>query len=79
MNAVKDSKRVDQMFAMGTTTMVDPETKYRYSMIASCPKDGGDAHIARIERYGSSLSRVVFQCDSCFYQFEPSKDKIMVI
>jgi len=79
MEAVKDPVRVKRMFAEGEVSMVDPVSKYRYSLVAKCPKDGGDAYVDRFDKAGHSLSRVVFQCGTCLNQFEAQVDDVMVI
>jgi hypothetical protein len=79
MNAVKDSAKVKKIFASGHTSMVDPETKYRYSLMAYCPRDNGDAYVARYERSGPSLTRVVFSCSQCFHNFDAAADDIWVV
>ncbi len=78
MEPVRDAEKVKRMFLQGETTLVDPESKYKYSMVARCLKDGDYASVARIERSGGTLSRVIFQCTSCFSQFEVSQDEIYV-
>ncbi len=78
MEPVRDADKVKRMFLQGETTLVDPESKYKYSMVARCLKDGDYASVARIERSGGTLSRVIFQCTSCFSQFEVSQDEIYV-
>jgi len=79
MEAVKDAEKVKQIFASGHVTMVDPETKYRYSLMAYCPRDHGPAYVERYERMGQSLSRVVFSCNNCLHNFEASPDEIWII
>ena len=78
MEPVRDAEKVKRMFLQGQTTLVDPESEYKYSMVARCLKDGDYASVARIERSGGTLSRVIFQCNSCFSQFEVSQDEIYV-
>ena len=76
MEPVKDKEKVKRMFAQGQSTLVDTQTGYKYSMAARCPKDGNFASVARTERAGQSLRKVIFQCSSCFIQFEVSQDDI---
>jgi len=78
MEPVKDIEKVKRMFAQGQPTLVDAQTGYKYSMVARCPKDGNFASVARIERALQSLSRVTFQCTSCFSEFEVGQDDIYV-
>jgi hypothetical protein len=78
MKPLKDIERVKRMFATGQSDLVDPQTKYKYAMVARCPKDGNFASVARIERAGQSLSRVIFRCASCFTEFEVSQDDIYI-
>ncbi len=78
MEPIKDMEKVKRMFAQGQTALVDAQSGYKYSMVALCPKDGTVASIARIERAGQSLSRVTFQCPSCFTEFEVEQDDIYV-
>jgi len=78
MEPVKDIEKVKRMFAQGQPTLVDAQTGYKYSMVARCPKDGNFASVARIERARQSLSRVTFQCTSCFSEFEVGQDDIYV-
>jgi hypothetical protein len=79
MGAVKDIERVKKIFASGHISMVDPETRYRYSLMAYCPRDKGQAYVARYERWGPSLSRVVFSCSRCFHCFEAAADDLWVV
>ena len=78
MEPIRDAEKVKRMFLQGQTTIVDPESKYKYSMVARCPKDGSYASVARIERSDQALSKVIFQCTSCFSQFEVNQDEIYV-
>jgi len=78
MEPFKDIEKVKRMFAQGQPTLVDAQTGYKYTMVARCPKDGNFASVARIERAGQSLSRVTFQCTSCFTEFEVGQDDIYV-
>ncbi len=78
MEPVKDTDKVKRMFVQGQSTLLDMQTGYEYSMVARCPKDGNFASGARIERAGQSLSKVTFQCTSCFTQFEVSQEDIYI-
>jgi hypothetical protein len=78
MEPVRDTEKVKRMFAQGQPALVDAQTGYNYSMVARCPKDGSYASVARIQRSGQALSRVIFQCTSCFSQFEVNQDEIYV-
>jgi hypothetical protein len=78
MEPVKDIDKVKRMFVQGQPSLVDVQTGYKYSMVARCPKDGNFASVARIERAGQSLSKVTFQCTSCFTQFEVSQEDIYI-
>ena len=78
MEPIKDTEKVGKMFAQGQPSLVDGQTGHKYSMVARCPKDGDFASVARIERAGESLSRVTFQCTSCFTEFEVGQDDIYV-
>ena len=78
MEPVRNTEKVKRMFAQGQSELVDPQTGYKYTMVARCPKDGNFASVARIERAGQSLSRVTFQCTSCFTEFEVIQDDIHV-
>ncbi len=78
MEPVKDTIKVQRMFAQGQSELVDPQTRYKYTMAARCPKDGRFASVARIERAGQSLNRVTFRCASCFTEFEVSQDDIYI-
>ncbi|MFC1930565.1 hypothetical protein ACFLWE_01585 [Chloroflexota bacterium] len=78
MEPVKDTEKVKRMFLQGQLDLVDTQTGYKYSMVARCPKDGNFAPVARIERAEQSLSRVTFQCTSCFTEFEVGQDDIYV-
>ncbi len=78
MKPVKDTEKVKRMFTQGQPALVDVQTRYKYTMVARCPKDGNFASVARIERAGQSLSRVTFQCTSCFTEFKVGQDDIYV-
>ena len=78
MKPIKDIEKVKRMFAQGQPDLVDVQTKYKYSMVAACPKDGNFSSVARIERAGQSLSKVTFRCTSCFTEFEVSQDDICI-
>ena len=78
MEPIKDTAKVKKMFAQGQPDLVEVQTGYKYSMVAHCPKDGNFASVARIERAGQSLSKVIFRCTSCFTEFEVSQDDIYI-
>lgn len=78
MKPVKSIARVRKMFDQGQPFLIDPQSGYKYSMTARCPKDGSYASVAQIEKEGQTLSRVVFQCSSCFNQFEANQEDIYV-
>lgn len=78
MEPVKDTKKVNKMFAQGQPFLIDPETGYKYEMVAKCPKDGSHASVAQIEKAGESLTRVVFECSLCSNLFEVEQDEICV-
>ena len=79
MEAKKAPAMVKKMFETGKVTLVDPDTKYRYSLTAKCPDDGEYADVARFDKAGNSLSRVVFKCTLCEDEFEVPRDQMMVI
>lgn len=79
MEPIKDIDKVKRMFEQGQSDFVDAQTKYKYSMIAHCPKDGNYSSVARIERAGQSLSKVTFRCTLCFTEFEVNQDDIYLI
>ena len=78
MKPIKDTEIVKRMFIQGQSDLVDAQTKYKYSMVARCPKDRNFSSVARIERAGQSLSKVTFRCSSCFTEFEVSQDDIYI-
>ena len=78
MEPIKDTDKVKRMFVQGQTELVDVQTRYKYSMVARCPKDGDFASVARIEKAGQSLSKVTFRCTSCFTEFEVNQDDIYI-
>ena len=79
MKAKRFPSMVQKMFDSGEISAIDPETKYRYSLTARCPGDGEYASVARFEKSGHALKRVVFKCDICDAEFEVPQAKIMVI
>jgi len=79
MQAKKSPAMVKKMFESGQISIVDPETRYRFSLTAKCPVDGEFADIARFEKAGHSLSRVVFHCSSCAKEFEVPKSEMLVV
>ena len=78
MKPVKDAQKVNKMYAHGQPSLVDPQSGYKYSMSARCPKDGTFCSVAQVTREGQALSKVVFHCSSCFNQFEVKPDDIYV-
>jgi hypothetical protein len=79
MRAKRYPSMVQKMFDEGEMSMVDPVTKYRYSLTAKCPGDSEYAEVARYDKSGHSLKRVVFKCAVCGMAFEVPQDTIMVI
>jgi len=39
MEPIKDTEKVKRMFIQGQSDLVDAKTKYKYSMVAHCPKN----------------------------------------
>jgi hypothetical protein len=79
MNAKRFPSMVKKMFDQGEISMIDPETKYRYSLTAKCPVDGEYASVSRFEKSGHSLARVTFKCEICSTEFEVPQAKVMVV
>jgi len=73
-----DIEKVKKTFSQGHTDVVESQTGYKYSMAARCPKCGSFASVSRIEKAGPSLSKVIFQCTSCFTEFEVKQDDIYI-
>jgi hypothetical protein len=78
MKPVKDSEKVARMFAQGQIDLKDNQSGYKYTMTASCPKDGNFAFVSRVEKVANSLSKVIFQCTSCSIEFEVNQNDIYV-
>ena len=78
MEPIKDTEKVKSMFIQGQSDVVDTQTKYKYTMVARCPKDGNISSVVRIERAGCSLSKVTFRCTLCFTEFEASQNDIYI-
>jgi hypothetical protein len=78
MKPAKSITRVRKMFYQGQPFLIDPQSGYKYTMTARCPKDGSYASVAQIVKEGQTLSRVVFQCPSCFDLFEVKQYEIYV-
>jgi hypothetical protein len=78
MEPIKDIEKVKRMFLLGHSELIDSQTGYKYSMVASCPKDGNYSSVLRIERSGQSLSKVIFRCASCFTEFEADQNDIYI-
>lgn len=79
MEMKNDPAMVRKMFDQGQPTLVDPETKYRYSLTARCPKDKEAAMVERYDKAGHALSRVVFRCAGCGTEFETPMENMRVI
>ena len=78
MEPDKDIQKVKRMFGMGQPFLVDPQSGYKYSMVARCPRDNSYASVSQIEKEGQALTKVVFQCSSCSKLFEANQDDIYV-
>ena len=78
MEPIKNTEKVKRMFEQGQSTLVDTQTKYKYSMAAKCPNDSVWSSVVRIEKAGQSLSRVIFHCTTCFIDFEVNQEDIFI-
>jgi hypothetical protein len=78
MKPVIDSQKVKKMFARGELFYVDPQTGYKYSMTARCPRDGGFGSIARVDKTGQVLSDITFQCTICSTPFKVHQEDIYI-
>lgn len=79
MEPIKSPSRVKKMFDAGEITMVDPASKYKYSLVAKCPNDGELSYVERWEKKGHSLGDVTFKCAKCFGEFQARIADIMII
>jgi len=79
MEPKKSPTMVKKMFEAGQVSMVDPKTKYRYSLTAKCPCAREYGSVERFEKSSRGLERVVFKCSLCEKEFEVPKSKMMVI
>ena len=78
MEPIKDTEKVNRMFIQGQSDLVDTQTKYKYTMVARCPKDDNFSSVVIIEKTGQSLSKVTFRCALCFTEFEASQNDIYI-
>jgi len=79
MEAKKSPSLVNKMFASGEVTFIDPKTRYRYSLVALCPKDGNYSYVERFDKSTKGLISVTFACPVCLTQFKVPKSQIMVV
>jgi len=79
MEAKKNPDLVDEMFAGGEVTRIDPESKYRYSFMAFCPRDGEQSYVNRYETAGRTIENVTFKCTTCAALFKAPKSQIFLI
>jgi len=73
MEVKKNPDLVDEMFAGGEVSKVDPESKYRYSFMAFCPKDGEHSYVNRYETTGRAIENVTFKVYRVCCAFQSSK------
>lgn len=81
MEKFKDLKRINQMLDKGEITCLDPESGYRYSLCATCAKDGNECSVASFERnIGEKLkiTRVSFQCPICYTKFDAKSEDMFL-
>ena len=79
MEVKKNPDLVDAMFAGGEVSRVDPESKYRYSFLAFCPKDGEYSYVNRYDTSGRAIENVTFKCATCSTLFKVPISQIFLI
>ena len=78
MEPKKSSTMVKKMFELGQTTLVDPKSKYRYSLTAKCPCGREYGSVERFEKSIYGLERVIFKCSLCEKEFEVPISKMVI-
>lgn len=78
MKPVKSIAKVRKMFDQGQPFLIDPQSGYKYSMTARCPRDGSYGSLEQIEKSGQTLSKIVFKCVLCSMIFEAKQNEIYV-
>ena len=79
MEVKKNPDLVDEILAGGEVSRVDPESKYRYSFMAFCPKDGEHSYVNRYGTSGRAIENVTFKCTTCSTLFRVPKSQIFLI
>ena len=79
MEIVHNPQLVDEMFATGEVSRIDPGSRYRYCLLAFCPKDGDYSYINRYETSGRSIQNAVFKCPTCSNLFTVPKSQVFLI
>ncbi|AAW40326.1 MAG: hypothetical protein AAC990_07565 [Dehalococcoides mccartyi] len=78
MQIKKDLALTNKLLSQGLVSSRDPETGFRYILCATCPKDGGDGTVARIDRKDNEVERVLFCCSICGQEFAAKPEDIFL-
>ena len=71
----EDQEAVRQALAAGEVTVADPESGYRRSVFALCPKDGQRATVWRAVRgSGQAITELTVRCARCGHEFVAAPD-----
>ncbi len=74
----KDLALTNKLLSQGMVSTRDPETGFRYIICASCPNDGGDGTVSRIDRKDNVVERVLFCCSTCGKEFAVKPEDIFL-
>ena len=82
MEKVYSVRAVNKILRSGNIHSTDPKTGYKYSLFASCPKDGFDCSLENYEKKGgesSAVVRAVFVCPICGTRFSPKSREMFLM
>jgi len=82
MEKIYSVRKVNQTLRSGNIHSVDPRTGYKYSLYASCPKDGFNCSLNNYEKKSgesSAVTRAVFVCPICGNQFTPKSREMFLM
>ena len=81
MEKIKDNHRINEILEKGEIYFQNPETGYRYTLCAVCPRDDHECSVANFEKeigMVSRIRRVTFYCPICDTRFDVKPDDMFL-
>lgn len=78
MSTQTELERIKDMLCRGQLSVRDPATGFYHYLYARCPKSGHESPVHRVDKSGVAITRVVFRCPVCGWDFAAGAEEMFL-